>query len=50
MAEILFRHTEQQTYGVRRTEAWEWMVELPVLAKMGGAHEEGRRGVQETYC
>ena len=38
----------KESYGVRQTEAWEWMVELSVLACMGGAYEEGRRGVQET--
>ena len=44
------RNTTDEDYAVRRTEAGEWMVELPIPAGMGGADEAGRKGLREADC
>jgi len=42
------RNATDEDYEVRRTEAGEWVVELPFLTCMGGAHEADREGLREA--
>ena len=44
------RNAMDKDYEVRRTEAGEWVVELPVPACMGGADEAGCKGLREAEC
>ena len=44
------RNAMDEDYEVRRTEAWEWVVELPVLFCMGGTNEAGCEGLRKADC